>query len=374
MNTIKRYLALALGLFVLAALVYYFSSIVAYVLIAWVLSVMGQPMMRFFQRSLPIGRRNFHISRSLAAGLTLICYFIFISLLILMFVPMIVEQAYNLADVNYGEVVDALDVPIQNFQQWLQKLGFEVEQVSMKQQLQEDLQEYFDPAEVVGYFGSILSTAGGVLISIFSVVFITFFFLRDRNLFVNFLVALAPTKYELPVRSAIEDIIYLISRYFGGLLVQISVITSVVSLGLWLLGIENALLIGFFAAIINLIPYLGPIIGAVLGIFIAISSNLELEFYSGLLPLILKIGVVFAFVQLLDNFILQPFIFSTSVLAHPLEIFIVILMGAQISGIIGMVLAIPAYTVLRVIARSFLSELNIVQKITGSMSKMDDDS
>ncbi len=369
MKNISRYLALAVGVLALGALMYYFSTIVAYVLIAWVLSMMGQPLMHFFQHRVRFGR--WHLGPSLAAALTLVSYFIFITLLILMFVPLIVEQAYNLADLNYFEVVNALEEPIGNFQQWLGRFGIEVEQVSMERQLRENLREYFDPGQIIGYFGSILSTAGGVLISIFSVVFITFFFLRDRSLFINFLVALAPAKYESRVRRAIEDIIHLTTRYLVGIMVQISVITTVVTAGLWVLGVENALLIGFFAAIINLIPYLGPIIGAIFGVFITISSNLELEFYSGMLPLIFKVGTVFAAMQLLDNFVLQPYIFSTSVLAHPLEIFIVILMGAQINGVVGMVLAIPTYTVIRVIARAFLSEFKIVQKITESISKIE---
>jgi len=369
MKNISRYVAIAVGVLAIGALMYYFSTIVAYVLVAWVLSMMGQPLMHFFQHRVHIGR--WHLGSSMAAALTLVCYFIFITLLILMFVPLIIDQAYNLADLNYFEVVNALEEPISNFQQWLGRYGIEVEQVSMERQLRDNLREYFDPGQIVGYFGSILSTAGGVLISIFSIVFITFFFLRDRSLFINFLVALVPVKYEMQVRNAIEDIIHLTTRYLGGILVQISVITTVVSIGLWILGIESALLIGFFAAIINLIPYLGPIIGAIFGIFITISSNLELDFYTGMIPLIIKVGAVFAAMQLLDNFVLQPYIFSTSVLAHPLEIFIVILMGAQINGVVGMVLAIPTYTVIRVIARAFLSEFKIVKKITDGMSRID---
>jgi predicted PurR-regulated permease PerM len=127
--------------------------------------------------------------------------------------------------------------------------------------------------------------------------------------------------------------------------------------------------LAFFAALINVIPYLGPLIGAAFGIIITISSNLDLDFYTQMLPLLSKVVIVFAGMQMLDNFLLQPWIFSNSVLAHPLEIFIVILMGAQINGIIGMVLAIPVYTVLRVIARSFLSEFKIVQKITGGLNE-----
>ena len=112
---------------------------------------------------------------------------------------------------------------------------------------------------------------------------------------------------------------------------------------------------------------MGPIIGASFGVFIVISSNLGLPFYDEMLPLLLTVVGVFASMQLLDNFLLQPFIFSNSIKAHPLEIFIIILVGAKLGGILGMVLAIPVYTVLRVIARIFLSEFKLVQKITGGM-------
>ena len=100
-----------------------------------------------------------------------------------------------------------------------------------------------------------------------------------------------------------------------------------------------------------------------------ISSTIEMspDFYTETLPLILKVVGVFLTMQMLDNFLLQPFIFSNSVKAHPLEIFIIILVGAKLGGITGMILAIPAYTVIRVIAKIFLSEFRIVQQITGGL-------
>ncbi|NJN77214.1 MAG: AI-2E family transporter [Saprospiraceae bacterium] len=122
---------------------------------------------------------------------------------------------------------------------------------------------------------------------------------------------------------------------------------------------------------INVIPYLGPLIGAIFGIFIAITSNLEMEFYSQMLPMISKVAVVFAIMQLTDNFVLQPIIFSTSVKAHPLEIFLIILIGAEVYGVLGMILAIPTYTVLRVVARTFLIRFKVVQRMTQKMGSKD---
>ena len=178
---------------------------------------------------------------------------------------------------------------------------------------------------------------------------------------------LVPRGYEYKVKKSMRNITTMLTRYFGGITVQVTIITLIVSIALSLLGVKNALLIGFFAALINVIPYVGPLIGAAFAIFITISSNLGLDFYSEMLPLILKVAGVFATMQLTDNFILQPYIFSNSVLAHPLEIFLVILIGGKLGGIVGMILAIPVYTVLRVIASVFLSEFKIVQQVSDRM-------
>jgi predicted PurR-regulated permease PerM len=119
--------------------------------------------------------------------------------------------------------------------------------------------------------------------------------------------------------------------------------------GLSILNIKYAASIALFAAVSNLIPYLGPILGASFGIIVGLSTSGSGIFISNeYLVLIFKIIAVFTTVQLTDNLILQPLIFSKSVKAHPLEIFIVIFAGATIAGIPGMIAAIPAYTVIRV--------------------------
>lgn len=365
MNNLSRYLAIGISLILVGALVYFFSDIVAYVLIAWVLSMVGQPLMRFFQKRIKIGR--FRAGPSLSAVLTLLTYFVLFVSLIYLFVPLVVEQARNLSEVNYSAIALALEEPLAQINNWAQRIGFVQVGESAEGQIQNALKGWFEPSKIGDFFSSLLGVAGNLVFTIFSVVFITFFFLKEQGLFVNFLAAVVPSKYEHSVRNSIVEISRLLTRYFGGILLQMTAITIFVSLFLGILGVKNALLIGFFAALINVIPYLGPMIGAAFGVFITISSNLDFDFYTQMLPLLGKVVLVFAAMQMLDNFLLQPYIFSNSVLAHPLEIFIVILMGANINGIVGMVLAIPVYTVLRVIARSFLSEFKIVQKLTGGM-------
>lgn len=365
MNIRSRYIAIAVSILILVGLVYYFSNIVTYVLIAWVLSMIGQPLMRLFQRELRIGR--FSVGPNLAAILTLVFYFVVAAALVGLFVPLVLEQARNLSKVNYSEITSTLEVPMNQVNNWLVDIGLVEPGQSPVSQISDTFKKWFQPSKISNFFGSLLGAAGNLLFTVFSVVFITFFFLKEQGLFVETLVAIAPNEYDQNVRNAIDSTSRLLTRYFGGVLLQITIITIFVSILLGLLGIQNALLIGFFAGLINVIPYLGPIMGAGFGVLVTISSNIGMEFYPDLLNLLTRVALVFAAMQMLDNFLLQPYIFSNSVLAHPLEIFIVVLMGAQVGGITGMVLAIPAYTVFRVVGREFLSEFKIVQKITGRM-------
>ncbi len=366
MKNVSRNIAITVSLLMVTAIFYFFSNIVAYVLIAWVLSLVGQPLMRFFQQKIKIGK--FHAGPSFSAILTIISYIIVFTILIWLFVPLVVEQARNLAEVDYNAIGQTLNEPMTQLNEQLHRFGLVEPNESATEQLNKALRSWFKPTQIGNFFSIIIGVFGNFLITLFSIIFITYFFLKEQSIFGNFVTALAPQQYEKETRNAISSITNLLTRYFGGILIQITIITLFISVLLGILGIKNALLIGFFAALINVIPYLGPLIGATFGVFITISSNLGLEFYSEMLPLLIKVVVVFGAMQLLDNIILQPYIFSNSVRAHPLEIFIVILLGSQINGIVGMVLAIPAYTVIRVIAKEFLSEFKIVQQITRRMN------
>ena len=117
----------------------------------------------------------------------------------------------------------------------------------------------------------------------------------------------------------------------------------------------------------NVIPYIGPIIATFAAVMITLSSNMEMSFYTQMVPLLTKVIIVFMVTRLIDDIILQPNIFSKSVKAHPLEIFLIVLVGAKIGGIMGMVLAIPFYTAFRVIGKVFLSEFKVIQRLTRHM-------
>jgi len=351
---------------VVGFLIYYFNTIVLYIILAWILAMMGQPLMKLFKVHLKLGR--FKLGEQLSAVMTLIIFGIVSLAMILIFVPMIVEQANILANIDYMQLYRSLEVPVNGINNALIEWGLTTEAAIKPEAFGTFFSKYFNIGQIGVLLTSLFSMAGNFVVGIFSVVFITFFFLQDNTMLMDFIIGVSPDKFEKQINQVVTDIKTMLRRYFFGLVMQVATITLIVSVVLSIMGIENALLIGFFAGVINLIPYVGPIIGAAFGIIITISSNLDLPFYEEMLPMIIKLAIVFAGMQMIDNFILQPVIYGNSAKAHPLEIFIVILVAAKLGGITGMVVAIPAYIVIRVIARAFLSRFKVVKTLTESMS------
>jgi predicted PurR-regulated permease PerM len=130
------------------------------------------------------------------------------------------------------------------------------------------------------------------------------------------------------------------------------------------IGFSHAVLIGLVSGILNVIPYIGPIIGVIFGLCVGVATHVEMDPYTVMLPAVVYTGVVMVITQVIDNVVLQPLIYGNSVHAHPLEIFLVILAAGHVAGIAGMILAIPVYTVLRVVSREFFSKYKLVKSLT----------
>lgn len=354
------------GLLLLGAAAWYFSDIVSYILIAWVLSMLGRPIMIFFMRRLRI--RRWRMSPGIAALLTILTFYTVLAGILMLFVPTIVTQARNLAGVDYEALGEKLRDPFQHFDVQLHQYGLLKPGESLAEKTEMLLREWFRPTLLGEFLGSFVGVAGNMLVAVSAITFILFFFLRESTLFLEILHAIVPTRLEPKVRHALQESSEVLTRYFGGLVTQMLSFSLMVTVLLWILGVENALLIGAFGGLFNVIPYVGPILGMVFGEFITVSSHLDLE-VAQLGVMMLKVAATFMVVQFVDNSILGPIIFSKSVQAHPLEIFIVILMSAKIGGVAGMVLGIPVYTVLRVIARVFFSEFKVVQRWTDHLEE-----
>jgi predicted PurR-regulated permease PerM len=303
---------------------------------------------------------------------TLLIFALVITCFFLIFVPLIVEQGNNLAQIDYNNVAQALEKPLADLTVTFQKFGLISKKETAITAIEHYVTEWLKPSSFGSLFGSFVSTAGNIFVGIFAVIFIAFFFLKEQKMFSDFLSTVFPSRHEVNIREAVRDTTTLLSRYFSGILLQMFFVGVYLTFGLWVLGVENAFIVAIFAALINIVPYLGPWLGCLFALAVAITSHLHLDFYSQTVPLLIKVGILFGSMQFLNDWIVQPLIFSNRVLAHPLEIFLITLIGAKLGGIPGMILAIPAYTVFRVIARAFFNQYRFIQKMTDSLEEVVD--
>ncbi|MCG8323607.1 MAG: AI-2E family transporter [Cytophagales bacterium] len=335
-----------IGISALLFLAWYFSNITIYIIISLVLATILRPLTNY------IAQTQFYkikTPRIVAVFLSLLLLILVLGLFILLFVPLISEQIQVIANLNYESLYRRMTKPLQSLemyiienQLWEAKDGFLVEG------LKESFLSLIAKINVQEIINRILSITGNVLVGILAVSFITFFFLFETATRRRQLISFIPNGYFEVTISAIHKIEKLLSNYLIGLLLQMISIFSIAAIGLSILGIKYALTIAVFAAVANLIPYAGPILGAGFGIIVGVSTAGTFLNTQDYIFLLLKIVTVFSVVQLTDNLVLQPLIFSKSVKAHPLEIFVIIFAGATIAGVVGMIVAIPFYTVLRV--------------------------
>ncbi len=364
----NRWLRIGFIILVLVILIYsflYLQTIISYVLIAGVLSLFGRPIMNFFQK-IRVGK--LHLPNWLSALLTIACFLGTIALFFAAFVPLIIDQINLVISIDPNQVIQGLEDPIRRLEVFLSKYSLiDTSEKPLSETLKDQLSSLLNSANISNVFTSVFGVVNNIFsyfIAAFSILFICFFFLSDKDLLYRSVFSTIPTQFEKRFDSVVNTAKELLTRYMYGILIQVTLITIYVTVAMMVLGVKNALLIGLFAGLVNIIPYVGPIIGLSFGVFVAVTTNLGLDFYTQMLPLLAKVAAVFVTMQLLDNMFLQPLIFSNSVRAHPLEIFLLILIAGTIAGIPGMILAIPAYTILRVVAKEFLSEFKVVQSLT----------
>jgi predicted PurR-regulated permease PerM len=364
MNKYYKYVIFILGFAAVGLALWYFQSIVAYLVISAVLSLIGAPVVNFLSK---IKIKGFSFPKALCAGATLILLWAFFLTLFWIFVPLIGMEAHKLSLIDINKVLALLKEPVDQIDLFVNQFnGGTGEQFSTIGFLTQKVQTLLNFSLLTDLFGSLASTVSSIFIALFSISFITFFFLKDERLFGDGIILMVPTKYEIAVQGILSSTKRLLMRYFIGIAAQVTGIITLNTIGLCIVGIDfkTSLVIGLFAGVINIIPYIGPLIGSIFGITLGLISKSLIITPDQFLPLILSILAVFLIVHLIDNIVFQPFIFSSSVKAHPLEIFLVLLVAGHIAGITGMLLAIPGYTVIRVIAKEFLNNFKVVKKLT----------
>ncbi|MEL6695743.1 MAG: AI-2E family transporter [Bacteroidota bacterium] len=361
-------LALAIGMVLgfAGVIIWYFSSIFIYLGVAVVLSLIGRPIVRLLSK---VKIRGNELPDTLKALITLLALFTLLFSILSFFVPLVVDISGQVSGIRVESLRENLQEPLASAKDLNTQYNFiEVPEGStLEEELLAQFQRVIEEINVSNILSGVLGFGANFLIGLFSTTFITFYFLKERKLVHDMVMALTPDAYMERVSKVLENVKKLLTRYFVGVVLEILLVGGLVSLGLGILGVKDALFIGYFAGIFNVIPYVGPIIGGSMTATMTLLNSLQMNFYQETLPLMGEALAIFLLVQLIDNFIFQPLIYSSSVKAHPLEVFIVILMAASLGGPVGMILAIPAYTFLRVIAKEFFNQIKVVQSITRSI-------
>lgn len=367
---LSGYIILIGVLAIAGALCWYFRSVLMYIILAFVVSLVSRPLVSLMRKVQVKGKRA---PDWLLAILSIFFVIAGLSLVVTQAIPVVVNiireaAVFNDMNLSGSDISDTVNGWVVGL---FPSLGPDYDAISV---ILDYLKNATSGFSITGLLGSVAGAVVNLAVGLFAVVFISFFFVKDDKLFSRIVAALVPDPIEGKVTDAIGDIERLLSRYFVGLLLEMLCVAFFNFLGLSLIariGANYALGIAFIAGILNIIPYVGPIIGEVLGVLLCLvlkygaGVGLDVNIWIfALIVLAIMLGV-----QLIDNFVLQPLIYSTSIQASPLEIFIVMLMAGHLGGIVGMLAAIPGYTIIRVVAGRFFYDKKIVRRLMPDLEK-----
>lgn len=351
-------------------LCWYFRNVLIYIVLSIVVSLLSRPLARFVGKARIKGKGVPDWLSAILSILFVVGGFILLITLAIPVVTGIIRDASFFSNLRVfnGTIAETIN-------EWavgmFPTLGQDFDAINV---LMDYLKGTMSDISITSILGSVAATLANLVIGLFSVVFISFFLVKDPKLVAKIAAALVPDRLEASVTDAIRDIDHLLSRYFVGLTLEMMGVAFFNFLGLWLIariGPNYALGIAFIAGILNILPYVGPLIGEVLGVLLCV----VLKYGAGVgldVPILLFALIVFGVmlsVQFIDNFVLQPIIYSTSIQSTPLEIFIVLLIAGHVGGILGMLAAIPSYTVVRVIAGRFFYNHKVVRRLMPDLEK-----
>ncbi len=352
----------AVGILVASGIALFFlykiSTVIIYCLLAIVISLLLNPLVLFLKRKLKF-------KNTLAVITSLLVAFLLISGFILLFVPLLLAQSKNLSLIDVTTLERNYHVVLQNITVFLDNYN-----VNTKQLLESSKLSSFATFEFIpNFLNSFLNTLGNFSVGFASVLFITFFIVKERDsIYIKF-EKLLPDNQKEKIVNSVKEINRLLSRYFLGLVLQLTIVMILYLIVFLIFGVENALIIALLCAVFNIVPYVGPLIATVVACLLVMTSGIGsgADFANETLPTTLYVFIGMTLVQVIDNNISSPLIFSKSTNSHPLEIFLVVLISGLLFGIVGMIIAVPFYTSLKVIGKEFLPENKIIKAFTKNL-------
>ena len=352
-NGILRAIAVLAAVLFLGYFLLLIQSVLIYIIIAAIIALIAKPMILFL-------RKKLKFPNTIAVVSTMV---LFVSLIIGitgMFIPLVIEQGESLSLLKTKGLEENIGNLITQANEY-----FTSKNIDILSELQ-GADVFASLKSIPNLLNSIVGALGSFSVGLFSVLFISFFFMKDSKMFKSALLTLMPKGTEDRFSHSLEKINDLLSRYFIGLVIQITILFVIYTIILLVIGVSNAVVIAFLCALLNIIPYVGPLISAFLMIVLTMTSGLgqDLDFQTEILPKTVYVMIGFIIAQVVDNFASQPIIFSKTTKSHPLEIFLIIIIGGLLAGPLGMIIAVPSYTVLKVILKEFISDNKIVSSLT----------
>lgn len=361
MNKIKAFIKPIAGILAACALIYFFPDIFLYFAIAIILSMLGRPLCELIKK---FHIKKFHLGDAVSAVITMSAMFLIFSLIFFIIIPLVNKEILILSQIDTNAIVEYFEQPLEKIYNLLIQYNIIRPEEDILKTIESKLYSIVNWDNFSSVLSIIVSKTSSLVVGIFSTIFLTFFLLRDPDIVHNIFMAITPDNKTNRMKNILHDSRIMLTRYMFGLISEVLCMMILIFIGLSIFGIENAFIIAVMGGLMNIIPYLGPLMGGALGVTIGIISNLGIGTYDLILPNSLEIISVFVIANLIDNFVLQPTIYSKSVFAHPIEIFLVILMAGNIGGVVGMIIAIPSYTLIRIVAKQMLSEFKFIELLT----------
>lgn len=315
-----------MGVFFLGWAIYIGRGIITPIIMAFFLSIIALPALRWLRgRGLPEG---------LSISLSLLMLIIVLALLIWFLSSQI---STLLAD--FPQIRANVETHLNTLSEWIgQKFGISaIRQAQM-------ISEYNDRllAWATGMAGGVAASVSSMVVFIGLLPIYIFLMLYYKNLLLRFVFLWFPKENHEKVEESMRETEIIIKSYLAGLLIQITYMTILLGGILLIIGIKHAILIGVIFALLNLIPYVGALIGNIIAVLLTISSTTEVW------PIFTVLGTI-AVVQFLDNNILMPRIVGSKVKINALATIIGVIVGGALAGIIGMFLSLPVIAVLKII-------------------------
>lgn len=311
----------------------YIKDVLIMLIIAWLLAMLLSPLVNFLEHK--------GLGRSWAILIVMILILAIVGVLFILLIPRIIRTVEVIISKLQSEVITEYSLKIENF--------FEknFNNAELARNVTVTLNEL--GIKLLGSLGEFFKSVGSFLASMVIIPFITFFLIKDSRRFKKAFISQVPNRYFELSLNILHKIENQVGKYIQGQATDALIVGMLSILGLFIINlafhgpIPYFVLIGMFAGLANLIPYLGPVFGAVPALILAVLNNPP-----NLGLVLLWIVIVFIIVQLIDNVFISPMVVSKSVNMHPLTVAVAVIIGGNVAGAMGMLFAVPLTGIIKV--------------------------